>query len=180
MDHPTSNTAAKRPRAAYAARGLILLVVLAGTLGAIYVLARLAPPKVQPEDMIVAPQGDDAREHGLTMSEEQAGKTGRDASSGMEGMYTKPSSAPKGAETVAEPAHHYTDLPGLDITLLPEHVHADILARANHEKCSCDCGMTVAQCRNEDPNCRHSLQRVSAIYADLVGQAIERGEIVEK
>jgi hypothetical protein len=188
MSHPAANTAEKKGRAAYATRGLILLVVLAGTLASIYILARLAPPKVRPEDMIVTPSAtsEDTRDHGLTMSEEQAGKTGRDASAGMEGMYAAPAApgtaagSPGGAPAAVEhPAKHYNDLPGIDLSLLPPKVFEDILAKANHEECVCDCGMTIAQCRNEDPNCRHSLQRVAAIYADLVGSAIERGEITE-
>ncbi len=184
MQHATGNTAAKKPRAAYAMRGLILLVVLAGTLGSIYVLARLAPPKVRPEEMIVSAPSSDTREHGLTMQEEQAGKTGRQASSGMEGMYVKPGDAPASPSPtqsqIEHPEKHYNDLPGIDLSLLPPKVHEDILAAANHEACTCDCDMTVAQCRNEDPNCRHSLQRVAAIYAARVGAGIENGEIVEQ
>ena len=45
------------------------------------------------------------------------------------------------------------DLPGFDTEYLTDRQRLWLYHRANLERCSCDCGMTVAQCRIEDPTC---------------------------
>ena len=41
----------------------------------------------------------------------------------------------------------------------------------------CRCGMTLAECRNEDATCRHSLTDVAAIVAKEAGDDIKKGLI---
>lgn len=45
------------------------------------------------------------------------------------------------------------DLPGFDTENLTDRQRLWLYHKANLEQCSCDCGMTVAQCRIEDPTC---------------------------
>ena len=59
-----------------------------------------------------------------------------------------------------------TDVPGLKLdTLKPEQKIA-ALKRLNEEKCDCGCGLTVAQCRINDPSCAVSLPIAEKIVAE--------------
>jgi hypothetical protein len=182
------NTALPGAKNRNALRGLILLLVLAGILGTIYVVARQRPPKLTPEQMIVAGadasgagSADAARSHGVSLREERSGKTGIQTPGGMSGKAASGGSdAGAGMARKDEPPHppsHYTGLPGLDISSYPDETQRRILERANHEHCSCKCGMTLAECRNEDSTCRHSLTDVAAIVAKEAGDDIKKGLI---
>ena len=60
-----------------------------------------------------------------------------------------------------------TDVPGLALdTLTPEQKTA-ALKRLNNEKCGCGCGLTVAQCRINDPSCTTSLPAAEKIVAEV-------------
>jgi len=50
-------------------------------------------------------------------------------------------------------------LPGFETGQLTDRQRLWLFHKANLEQCSCDCGMTVAQCRLEDPNCPVSPDR---------------------
>ncbi|HEY2435247.1 MAG TPA: TlpA disulfide reductase family protein [Vicinamibacterales bacterium] len=48
-------------------------------------------------------------------------------------------------------------IPGVDLAVLSPEKRAKVLAALNSEHCSCGCGLTVAQCRVDDPTCNVSL-----------------------
>ena len=59
-----------------------------------------------------------------------------------------------------------TDVPGLSLdTLTPEQKIA-ALKRLNDEKCDCGCGLTLAQCRINDPSCTVSLPIAEKIVVE--------------
>jgi hypothetical protein len=61
------------------------------------------------------------------------------------------------------------DLPGFDTGQLTDRQRLWLYHKANLEQCSCDCGMTVAQCRVEDPTCPVSPGRA----AEMVEEALK-------
>ena len=48
-------------------------------------------------------------------------------------------------------------IPGIDLSKLPPDKKAEALKELNAEHCTCGCGLTVAQCRLDDPSCGVSL-----------------------
>jgi thiol-disulfide isomerase/thioredoxin len=48
-------------------------------------------------------------------------------------------------------------IPGIDLSKLPPDKKADALKQLNSEHCTCGCGLTLAQCRLDDPDCGVSL-----------------------
>jgi len=48
-------------------------------------------------------------------------------------------------------------IPGVDLAGLSPEKRAKVLQALNSEHCSCGCGLTVAQCRVDDPTCTVSL-----------------------
>jgi thiol-disulfide isomerase/thioredoxin len=60
-----------------------------------------------------------------------------------------------------------TELPGVDLTGLTPARREEALTRMNTEHCSCGCGLTVAQCRINDPSCDVSLPQAQKIVSDL-------------
>jgi len=48
-------------------------------------------------------------------------------------------------------------IPGVDLSKLSPEKRAKVLETLNSEHCSCGCGLTVAQCRVDDPSCTVSL-----------------------
>jgi thiol-disulfide isomerase/thioredoxin len=55
-------------------------------------------------------------------------------------------------------------IPGVDLAALPADQRARVLEALNSEHCTCGCGLTLAQCRVDDPTCNVSLP----IAQDLV------------
>lgn len=77
-------------------------------------------------------------------------------------------------EESAEPAAIDTlitpdDLPGFETADLTNAQRLWLYHRAHREECGCGCGMTVAQCRVEDPTCPESPGRA----VELVQEARE-------
>jgi thiol-disulfide isomerase/thioredoxin len=62
-------------------------------------------------------------------------------------------------------AAYATEIPGVDLTALTPRQKADVLQRLNTEKCTCGCGLTLAQCRINDPTCTVSLPIARKIAA---------------
>ncbi len=60
-----------------------------------------------------------------------------------------------------------TDVPGLDLAKLTSAQKTAALKRLNEEQCTCGCGLTVAQCRINDPSCGVSLPIAEKIVADV-------------
>ena len=66
-------------------------------------------------------------------------------------------------------AAHATEIPGLDLTTLTPEQRATALQRLNEEGCSCGCGLTLAQCRINDPSCGFSLPLAEQVVAEIIG-----------
>ena len=47
----------------------------------------------------------------------------------------------------------YKSLPGIDLTKFTAKQKTTILERANKERCTCKCKLTVAGCRHDDSSC---------------------------
>jgi thiol-disulfide isomerase/thioredoxin len=63
-------------------------------------------------------------------------------------------------------AAYATEIPGLDLTSLTPVAREETLRRLNTEHCSCGCGLTLAQCRINDPSCEVSLPIARTILAE--------------
>lgn len=63
-------------------------------------------------------------------------------------------------------AAYATEIPGLDLTSLTPAAREEARRRLNTEHCSCGCGLTLAQCRINDPSCEVSLPIARAILAE--------------
>ncbi len=50
-----------------------------------------------------------------------------------------------------------TDIPGIDLSALTPAQKTAVLQRLNADPCTCGCGLTLAQCRIDDPSCGVSL-----------------------
>ena len=74
-------------------------------------------------------------------------------------------SEPVALDTLITPA----DLPGFETEALTNGQRLWLYHRAHREQCACECGMTVAQCRVDDPTCPESPGRA----VELVREAQE-------
>jgi hypothetical protein len=79
-----------------------------------------------------------------------------------------PETAP--ADTVIDPE----DLPGFETAHLTNGQRLWLYHRAHLEECGCGCGMTVAQCRVEDPTCPESPGRARELVREAE-KAVPRG-----
>jgi thiol-disulfide isomerase/thioredoxin len=61
-----------------------------------------------------------------------------------------------------------TDVPGLSLEKLLPAQKTAALKRLNEEQCTCGCGLTVAQCRINDPTCETSLPIAKKIVSDAL------------
>jgi thiol-disulfide isomerase/thioredoxin len=61
-------------------------------------------------------------------------------------------------------------IPGLDLSVLSSEKRAEALKALNTEHCTCGCGLTLAQCRLDDPDCSVSLP----LAQELVKKIAER------
>ena len=59
-----------------------------------------------------------------------------------------------------------TDVPGLKLETLNADQKVAALKQLNEEKCDCGCGLTLAQCRINDPSCTASLPIAEKIVAE--------------
>jgi hypothetical protein len=59
------------------------------------------------------------------------------------------------------------EIPGVDLDHLSPDVRAATLQRLNAEPCTCGCGLTIAKCRVDDPDCGVSLPRAREIAAEV-------------
>jgi len=71
----------------------------------------------------------------------------------------------KGEVSLANAAQA-TDVPGLQLDKLTPSQRTEALKRLNAEPCTCGCGLTVAQCRINDPSCGTSLPIAKKIVED--------------
>ena len=54
-------------------------------------------------------------------------------------------------------------IPGVDLAALSPGARAKVLQQLNSEHCTCGCGLTLAQCRIDDPTCSVSLPLAQAL-----------------
>jgi thiol-disulfide isomerase/thioredoxin len=66
-----------------------------------------------------------------------------------------------------ENAAQAREIPGIDLTKLSGDQRTTVLMALNDEACKCGCGLTVAKCRIDDPNCQFSLPQARAIVEKL-------------
>lgn len=52
----------------------------------------------------------------------------------------------------------FPDLPDIDLSALTPSARDHVIQQANAQKCSCNCGLTLACCRNRDRSCQTSLK----------------------
>jgi len=64
-------------------------------------------------------------------------------------------------------AAYATEIPGVDLAKLTPAQKERALTRMNEEHCTCGCGLTVAQCRINDPSCDVSLPVAKQIAAEV-------------
>ena len=69
------------------------------------------------------------------------------------------------ARLSAEGVAQIKDIPGVDLSSLPAERKADVLQALNSENCTCGCGLSVAKCRIDDPQCDVSLPVAKKIVA---------------
>jgi cytochrome c biogenesis protein CcmG/thiol:disulfide interchange protein DsbE len=66
-----------------------------------------------------------------------------------------------------ENAAQANKIPGVDLSTLTPDQKALALQKLNSEHCTCGCGLTVAQCRLDDPSCNVSLPTAQAIVKQI-------------
>lgn len=70
-----------------------------------------------------------------------------------------------------KPDKVYKILPGIDLTKFTAKQQVTILERANKERCTCKCKLTVAGCRNDDSSCGTGKKLASKIVEEVTGVA---------
>jgi hypothetical protein len=61
-------------------------------------------------------------------------------------------------------------IPGIDLSKLSAERRAEALQALNTEHCSCGCGLTLAQCRLDDPDCTVSLPLAQALVKKVAAR----------
>ena len=64
----------------------------------------------------------------------------------------------------AEKSRWVDQVPGVELSELPPDDAERFLRFANAQRCTCDCGYTLAACRNFDSDCDVSLPRARALF----------------
>ena len=61
-------------------------------------------------------------------------------------------------------------IPGIDLSKLSSERRAEALQALNTEHCTCGCGLTLAQCRLDDPDCTVSLPLAQALVKKIAAK----------
>jgi thiol-disulfide isomerase/thioredoxin len=61
-------------------------------------------------------------------------------------------------------------IPGVDLSVLSGDRRSEALKALNTEHCTCGCGLTLAQCRLDDPDCSTSLPLAQALVKKIAAQ----------
>jgi hypothetical protein len=61
-------------------------------------------------------------------------------------------------------------IPGVDLSSLPGERRDQALKALNTEHCTCGCGLTLAQCRLDDPDCSVSLPLAQDLVKKIAAQ----------
>lgn len=77
----------------------------------------------------------------------------------LAGLFTEATveTVPDSGQVFLSNAAFATTIPGIDMTGLPAAEKEALLKTLNTDRCTCGCGLTVAQCRINDPSCEVSL-----------------------
>lgn len=68
-----------------------------------------------------------------------------------------------------ENAAQANKIPGIDLSALSPERKTQALQQLNTDHCTCGCGLTVAQCRLDDPTCPVSLPLAQSIVKKIAG-----------
>ncbi len=63
----------------------------------------------------------------------------------------------------------YSDLPDVNVAALQPEQRTSVIREMNATKCPCNCGLTLASCRNRDRSCQRSLE----VSKDMVAKILE-------
>ena len=63
----------------------------------------------------------------------------------------------------------YDDLPDVNLAALQPEQRASLIQETNGTKCPCNCGLTLASCRNRDRQCQTSLNICKRMVDTMVG-----------
>ena len=72
----------------------------------------------------------------------------------------------------AEDIAQMKEIPGVDLSKVPDSKRAEVLQALNSENCTCGCGLTVAKCRIDDPSCTVSPEVAKKIIARVTGASL--------
>ena len=75
------------------------------------------------------------------------------------------------AKARVQSAAQANKIPGVDLAKLSPEARAKVLERLNSEHCTCGCGLTLAQCRIDDPSCNVSLPIAQELVKKVAGGA---------
>jgi len=64
-------------------------------------------------------------------------------------------------------AAYATEIPGVSLSKLTAKQKEEALKQLNSEKCTCGCGLTLAQCRINDPSCKVSQPAAQKVVDDI-------------
>ena len=67
------------------------------------------------------------------------------------------------------PQQFYNDLPDVNLAALQPEQRTSLIRELNATKCPCNCGLTLASCRNRDRNCQTSLKMCNEMVGKIVG-----------
>jgi thiol-disulfide isomerase/thioredoxin len=71
----------------------------------------------------------------------------------------------------AESAAQIRDVPGVNMSRIPADQRSRVLLALNENNCSCGCGLSVAKCRIDDPECKVSQPQAQAIVDKFAAAA---------
>ena len=61
-------------------------------------------------------------------------------------------------------------LPGVDLSKLTAAKRVAAIKALNADDCKCGCGLTLAECRINDPDCKISLPLAQAVVQKIAGE----------
>lgn len=67
------------------------------------------------------------------------------------------------------PEQFYNDLPDVNLAALQPEQRTSLIRELNTTKCPCNCGLTLACCRNRDRKCQTSLKTCKEMVGKLLG-----------
>ena len=77
-------------------------------------------------------------------------------------------------------SNFFVKFDGVDLSVLPTDLQAELLGEMNREECPCGCvGDTIARCYVNDPGCPVARARLRAVYKEMVEKAGKRAETAE-